>query len=159
MNYSTAALLLNPKCRAIKVSYDFATVDGKTVPIDVKLRKTFDETIAVDDLVIVPTDTRYKFTVVKVVEVDVEWEPDTTETVTWIVGKVDTGGFEKMKAAEEEMISLVKESEKTDRRKKVQEKMFAHVDAAQLNSLSLTQAAGNTITIEHKPVADDTKKS
>lgn len=160
MNYSTAALLLNPNCRAIRVSYEKDPKDGK--PINFMIKKTFDDTIAVGDLVVVETsnhDHRYGVTTCKVVETDVEWEPNTSENITWIIHKVDVGAFEKLKAAEGEMISLAKASEKTRQREELQKKMFEHVNKDDLDKLSLASMDGNSIkTIEHVPVTPPSSK-
>ena len=75
MNYSTAIFLINNHARALKVTYE----DGANPEIV----KTLDQTIKLDDYVVVETDTRHKMTVVKVVETDVdfdleeEWQPET----------------------------------------------------------------------------------
>lgn len=151
MNYSTAALLLNPACRAIRVSYE-KDKDGK--PCNFMIKKTFDTTIKVDDLVVVETspDHRYGFTTCKVTEVDVEWEPNTHENITWIISKVDVGAFEKLKAAEEDMIKLAKASEKRSRAEEIKKKMFEHVNAEDMQNLQLASMNGDSIkTIEHDP--------
>ncbi len=69
MNYSTAIFLINPKVRAIAAVYEPDT-DNRKAPRTIF--KTFDSTIEVGDYILVPTDTRHKMTVNKVVEVDVE---------------------------------------------------------------------------------------
>ena len=146
MNYSIAALLLNPdKCRAIMTTYDVDPTDDTTPRVKRELKKSFDPNIKAGDLVIVPTNTRHKFTVVKVVAVDVDWEPDTSEQVDWIVGVVNTDGYLDLQKQEAEMIGLAKESEKTAKRNDLKDKMFKHVNQDQINSLQITSAGPKTI--------------
>ena len=146
MNYSIAALLLNPdKCRAIMTTYDVDPTDDTKPRVKRELKKSFDPNIKAGDLVIVPTNTRHKFTVVKVVAVDVDWEPDTSEQVDWIVGVVNTDGYLDLQKQEAEMIGLAKESEKTAKRNDLKDKMFKHVNQDQINSLQITSAGPKTI--------------
>lgn len=70
MNYSTAVMLFNPEIRAISVSYEKDEKGAGKKPF--YTYKTLDKTIEKGDLVVVPTDTRHEFTVVRVEEVDVE---------------------------------------------------------------------------------------
>lgn len=74
MNYSTAIFLINPKVRAIAAIYEPDT-DSRKAPRTVF--KTFDQSIGVNDYILVPTETRHKMTVNKVVEVDVEPDLET----------------------------------------------------------------------------------
>src|SRR6185295_1615472 len=102
-----------------------------------ELFKTFDETIAVGDIVMVPSGTRHNVTSVKVVETDVEWDVHTSGEVKWIIGKVDQSEFNKLKALEENAISAIKESEKTAARKKMRSEMLQHMDEAAIKQIDL----------------------
>jgi hypothetical protein len=151
MNYSTAALMLNPNCRAIKVSYE-KDKDGK--PINLMVKKTIDDTIKVGDIVITETkpDHRYGFTICAVVEVDVEWEHSTHEDITWIMGKVDMAAFEKLKSADNEFIALAKKADNRAKADEMRERMLKHINPDDLKGLSISKLSGDDIkTIEHDP--------
>jgi len=137
MNYSLAVLLLNDNCRAIKAIYEPDPKDDKAPKPKRELFKTFDETIAVGDIVMVPSGTRHNVTSVKVVETDVEWDVHTSGEVKWIIGKVDQSEFNKLKALEENAISAIKESEKTAARKKMRSEMLQHMDEAAIKQIDL----------------------
>jgi hypothetical protein len=137
MNYSLAVLLLNDNCRAIKAIYEPDPKDDKAPKPKRELFKTFDETIAVGDIVMVPSGTRHNVTSVKVVETDVEWDVHTSGEVKWIIGKVDQSEFNKLKTLEENAISAIKESEKTAARKKMRSEMLQHMDEAAIKQIDL----------------------
>lgn len=148
MNYTTAMLLINPKCRALKGIYE---ADPANAPGAVKreLFKTFDRSIKVDDLVIVPTETRLNFTVVKITDVDVEWEPETTDKVRWIVSPLDQADYQKCLDLDSQVIQQVKESERTYQRDQMREKLLAHVNKADIDKINsavdLAKLAGPVI--------------
>jgi hypothetical protein len=148
MNYSLAVLLLNDNCRAIKAIYD---TDKPDVGVTAKreLFKTFDETVAVGDIVMVPSGTRHNVTAVKVVETDVEWDVHTSGDVKWIIGKVDQREFTKLKEMEEQAISAIKESEKTAARKKMRTEMLQHMDEAAIKQIDLANVGPGRL-IEQK---------
>ncbi len=83
MNYTTAVFLINNAVRAVVCTYEAEDKSPRT------MFKTFDKTIRVGDLVIVPTNTRHRMTVCKVVETDVDVDFDNSACVHWIVSKVD----------------------------------------------------------------------
>ncbi|WP_420411642.1 hypothetical protein [Roseibium sp.] len=117
MNYSKSIFLLNEQVRAMNVCYN----DGeKSYPF-----KTMDPSIEVDDLVIVPTDTRHGFTVCKVTEEDVEIDFDDHVQMKWIVGRVDLDAFEEVLAQEDKMIEAVKSAEKKKQRDELRKKLIA----------------------------------
>lgn len=104
MNNSTIVFLINDSVRAIKATYEER---GKE-----EIFKTFDPDIAVDDLVVVESTTRHDMTVVKVTEVDVDLDFDTTEKVKWIVQRIDKPGFMQVLANEAKAIDTVKSAER-----------------------------------------------
>jgi len=115
MNYSTAVMLINEKIRAVTV------IDNSIEEQPSQTRyafKTLDTSIEVDDLVIVPTDTRHGLTVVQVSEVDVDVDFESTTQIKWIVDKVDAEGNERILLEEKEWVDALKVSEK--RRKKAE---------------------------------------
>lgn len=138
MNQSTLIFLTNQNARGIMVKYD---------PEDTKrnrLFKTLDASIAVDDMVVIQTNTRYGMTVAKVEEVDVEVDVEMTEPVNWIVQKVDHKAWQNRKASEDAMISQVLDIHKRERRAELQKKLLGN---ANLATLPLSDT-GQTHTIE-----------
>jgi len=145
MNQSTVIFLINKRARAIMATYEAETNAKRS------LFKTLDESIAVDDLVIVQTDTRHKMTVCKVVEVDVDFDlDDATLQVNWIIGKVDKTAYEQLLAQEATAIRTVKSAELRQKREKLRDAMFAdHLDA--IKALPIADMNGNhTPAIEVK---------
>lgn len=118
MNYSTAVFLINNKVRAVKCTYEAEANAPKT------LFKTFDETIKVDDFVIVPTNTRHKMTICKVVEVDVDVDFDSSTQVEWVVGTVERANYEEMLAQEAAAIQAIKAAELRKKREDLRDSML-----------------------------------
>ena len=145
MNYSLAVLLLNDNCRAIKAIYDADPADEKMPRAKRELFKTFDPTVAVGDIVMVPSSTRHNVTAVKVVETDVEWDVHTSGDVKWIIGKVDQREFQKLKEMEEQAISAIKESEKTAARRKMKNEMLPHMDETAIKQIDLAKVTGRLV--------------
>jgi molybdopterin-binding protein len=104
MNYSTSVFLINQKVRAVSVNYEPDEKKQTTY-------KTLDETIAAGDYVVVPTHTRHKFTVARVVEVDVDVDFDSPEPMTWIVARIDRSAYDLTLKQEDAAIAVVKSAE------------------------------------------------
>lgn len=118
MNLSTAVFLLpESKARAIMVTYEAQENAQRT------MFKTFDQNIKVDDYVVVPTDTRHKLTVCKVVEVDVDVDFDSSTQVAWLVGRVDMADMLQIKEQETKILEAIKAAEKNRKRKELQKSM------------------------------------
>ena len=122
MNYSTAVFLINKNARAVRAIYE---VDAPSNLAKRAMFKTFDQSVAVDDLVIVPTDTRHRFTVVKVVETDVDLDFDTTENIQWIVGRLDLANHTTRLQQEQAAIAAIKSAELKKKRDELSKAMFA----------------------------------
>ena len=131
MNYSTAVFLINDDVRAIACTYE---ADEKAKR---EIFKTLDKSIAKDDFVVVPTDTRHKMTVVKVVEVDVDVDLDSSIPMQWIVGAVERHDYERILKMEEQAIETIKSAEKRKKRDEMRAAIFKDREGM-LNSLSLT---------------------
>lgn len=146
MNYTTAVMLVNPNIRAIHVIYE-AEVEGK--PKQQRYTyKSLDPELKEGDLVVVPTDTRHGYTVVKVVDVDVEVDFDSNIQLKWIVGKVDLHQFELVLAEEGKAISAIKASEKRKKREEIKKNLLdLHED--DLKGLAIANM-GVTAAIEQK---------
>lgn len=119
MNYSTAVFLINKNLRAVLATYEAEDTAKRT------LFKTFDESINPGDFVIVPTDTRHRMTVCKVVEVDVDVDFDAPGPVMWIIGKIDKTGYEQTLGQEAVAIQKIKSAELRKKREDLASSMLA----------------------------------
>lgn len=123
MNYTTAVFLINKNVRAVVATYEAEDTAKRTV------FKTLDQTLKVGDFAIVPTDTRHKMTVVKIVETDVDIDFDSTTPVAWIMGKIDRTEYDLTLAQEQEAIQVIKSAELRQKRDNLRKAMFAdHVE-------------------------------
>ena len=113
MNYSTAIFLISDDARGVLCSYED---DGSR-----KLFKTLNPDIKTDDYVVVPTTTRHKMTVVKVVEVDVDPDYESATQIDWIIGVVDRATHEDLLNQEAVAVSKIKQAEKKQARDKLRE--------------------------------------
>ena len=136
MNYSTAVFLINKYVRAILATYEAEDTAKRT------MFKTLDPTIAVGDFVIVPTDTRHKMTVVKVVETDVDVDFDSHTQVGWVVGKVDQSGYNTVLAQERDAINAIKSAELRKKRQDLRDNMLAD-SLADIKALPISAINGD----------------
>ena len=122
MNKSLAVFLVSDDVTAVGVSYELKS-DGE--PVGVYSYKTFDKTLKKGDFVIVPTDTRHKMTVVRIEEIDVEIDMDSTVKYKWIIGKIGCiKEYEGVLKQETEMLEVVKSAEKMKKRRELREAMM-----------------------------------
>lgn len=137
MNYSLAVFLINKNARAVLATYEAEETAKRT------LFKTLDPTIAVGDFVIVPTNTRHKMTVVKVVEADVDVDFESRDQVEWIIGRVDSSGFKETLAQEGQALTAIKSAELRKKRDDLRQALFAdHIES--LKALPITAMNGDT---------------
>lgn len=136
MNFSTAIFLINPNVRAVAVTYEVDTEQKKATR---EIFKTFDQAIRPNDYVIVPTDTRHKMTICKVVDVDVEPDLESSTEMQWIIGPIDRADYERTLADEGRAVKLMKDAEKTHKRTELRDKMLAHVDPAAIDALRIAK--------------------
>ena len=141
MNYSTAVFLINDKVRAIACSYDQQPLPPGVKP-PVTIFKSFDTTLKAGDYVVIPTGTRHGKTVVKVEEVDVEFDIETNTQMAWIISKVDETAYEQTLAQEQEAIKVIQSAEKTKKRTALRDAVLADSEA-KLAVLSIS-AIGHT---------------
>ena len=95
MNYSLAVFLINKTVRAVGVSYEPDPTRTDTAKAgSITIYKTIDQSLAVKDLVIVPTNTRWGFTVGRVEELDVDVNFDSQTQMDWIVDTADRAAFQ-----------------------------------------------------------------
>lgn len=113
MNHTLDIFLVNDTVRAVRGIYDPSDHEKSSRTY---LFKTFDQTLKVDDLVVVPTDTRHGMTVFKIKEVDVDVDFDSDIEYKWVVGKVDKGAYEAVLAQETKIVAVIRSAEKTKKR-------------------------------------------
>ncbi|UYO50301.1 hypothetical protein KQX64_06925 [Rhodopseudomonas palustris] len=101
--------------------------------------KTLDQDIKVGDFVLVPSNTRHKMTVNKIVEVDIDPDLESTIPMQWVIGRIDRSAFEAIAAEEQRAIDAIKAAEKTHAREELRKKMLAHVDETKLQALQISQ--------------------
>ena len=128
MNYNTIAFVLNSNLKAVRATYQ----DGETP----ELFKTFDDTLDVDDLILVETNTRHNMTVCKVTEIDCEIDLEMTKPIRWAVQKVDATLLSTLKSAEDDSIKGVRKIELEKKRASLQSALTE--DAGQLAALPLS---------------------
>jgi len=134
-NYSTAIMLFNDNIKAIRISYE----DGGHSP---GVFKTLDKSIEVDDLVIIPTDTRHKMTVVKVIEIDYDVDIADETNVQFIVGKVHIKAYDEILAQEKIWIDALKAGEKKRKRDELKEGMQNLYKDSGIESLQIANMVG-----------------
>lgn len=116
MNYSTLAIILDEKVRLVRCVFSDG---GKEY-----LYKTLDDTIKVDDFVVVDYGIQLKdFKVVKVVEVDCVAELSEGIPYKWIVYKVELDKAKSVLKAEAKLVEEVRIQEIAVKRKQLKEAM------------------------------------
>ena len=143
MNYTTAVFLINDKVRAVYGTYEAGDHAAKT------MFKTFDPDVKVGDFCVVPTNTRHNMTVVKITDVDVEFDIETPTQVAWIISSIDLVNYESMLSQEQAAITTIQSAEKNRKRKALREAIFADAET-QLNKLPIA-AIGHEGEVEAKP--------
>ncbi len=119
MNHSKTVFLINKNARAILATYEEQDSAPRT------MFKTLDPTIKKDDFIIVPTSTRHKMTVCKVVDTDVDVDFDGSETLLWVIGKVDRTPYEQTLAQEETALQKIKAAELRKKRNDLRDALLA----------------------------------
>ena len=111
MNYSTAVMLINPTIRAVRGKYEDSG--------NAEIFKTIDQDLKVDDFAVVESGTRWGITTVKISEVDVDVDFDSSKNVGWVVGKIDMLAHGNIKKMEDSAIDLIKRVELCKRREDI----------------------------------------
>lgn len=141
MNNSTAVFLINDKVRAVYGTYEAGDNAGKT------LFKTFDQALRVGDFATVPTNTRHNMTVVKITDVDVDFDIDTGAKIEWVIGKIDLLSYEQTLSQEGVAITMIQSAEKRKKREELRKAIFADQEGA-IAALPIAHAGDNTPKIE-----------
>lgn len=144
MNYSKAVFLINDNVRAVIATYEATPNAPKTT------FKTLDQDIKAGDLVIVPTNTRHEFTVVKLVETDVDIDFDSAEQIQWVVGKVDLDEHKRLLDQEAKAVQVVKSAELKKKRDELKQAIFAD-HAEKLKTLEIAHAGEDIPAPEQPP--------
>jgi len=123
MNNSKQIFLVSDKVRQIAVAYQPS--GRKDQAPEVTYFKTMNPDIAVDDLVVIPTDTRWNHTVVKVIKVDIPIDDfDGGSHLKWILDKVDTSAAEATIEKEKQMLEQIQVAERQRRQRELKEKLL-----------------------------------
>ncbi len=142
MNYSTAVMLINENIIAVDVTYE---PDGSSSQTAKRTTyKTLDLSLKVGDLVVVPTDTRHKFTIAMVDKIDVEVDFESDIQIGWIAGKAPTQEYNEILGKENEMISVVKASEKRAKREEIKKNMMGLQEENKLSNLAIASMGGES---------------
>ena len=119
MNYTTAIFLINRNVRAVAAIYEA----GDTAPRT--LFKTLRADLQLGDLCVVPTNTRHNFTVVKLVDLDVDVDFDSQVPMAWIVAKIDQTEHDKIVGQEQAAVAAIKSAEMRKKRDLLRESLLA----------------------------------
>lgn len=137
MESSRIVFVINDTVRAIKGRYEESGTEA--------IFKTFDATIAVDDLVVVQASTRWGMTVFKVTAVDLDVDFDSSSPILWAVQKIDKPAFDTILAQEKDAISTVQQAELRRRKEALRAQMFKdHEDS--MSTLALANHAEAAVT-------------
>ena len=117
MHTSKIVFLLNDDVRTVRVKYD-------PDDLSTELFKTFDQSIKVDDMVVVESGTRHNMTTAKVVAVDEEVNFDGHHEIRWVVGKIDVPSYQHTLAEEEKAVSVVQAAERRRKKAALRETMI-----------------------------------
>jgi len=120
MNYSKAVFLINRDVRAVAGTYEAEDNAKRTI------FKTLDPSVKVGDFCVVPTDTRHKMTIVKIVETDIDLDMESPEHINWIIGVVDRDDYESTLRKENTAIQRVKAAELREKRERMAEALLAN---------------------------------
>lgn len=130
MNYSTAIFLIDDTVRAIKCQYEPGYSEDDPIKKSASgpktyVFKTLDQSIKVDDIVVVPSGTRWGRTVVKVMDVDVDVDFDDDIQLKWVIAKVDPAPYDALLAQEEKALTMIRSAEKTKKRNALRDALIA----------------------------------
>lgn len=138
MNYSLAVFLINRNVRAIKGVFEDRDVGAKQTEYTYK---TLDPSIKVDDWVLVPVSTRRGFSAVKVVEIDVDVDFNTSYDYQWVVGVAPMDVYEKTLAQEAEAVKIIKSGELRKKRDEIAASVL-YDQEEKLKALQITDMNG-----------------
>lgn len=95
------------------------------IDIDVMAFKTFNKAIKPGDICVVPSETRHKFTTVKIEAVDIEPDFDNwTKEVHWIVDVIDRAEYDRLTAQEKELNDMASRIAREKRRAELRKELY-----------------------------------
>lgn len=148
MNFSSAIMLFNKGIRAVATIYELEQTGPNAKPPARTVYKTLDPSVAVGDLVVIPTDTRYRMSVVKVVETDVEVDFDSPTELRWIIAKIDRDAYDRVLKMEQQGVEMMRSAEKRRKREALAEAILK--DNPDFQQLAIAQA--DAAALEGPPV-------
>ena len=116
MQHDTAVFLVSEDVKAVTCEYE---PDGKTYTF-----KSLIPNLKKDDYVVIPTDTRHGFTVVKVVDPDIEIDLEGnfgTTGLKWLASRFDPAEYAKVLANETLAIETIRKAEKKRKRRELRD--------------------------------------
>lgn len=147
MNLSAAIMLVDKTVRSVRVEYD---PDNKYNNNPMRWFKTIDPDIKDGDLVVVQTNTRYGFTICKVVEIDFPVDFNSSEPWGWIGQKFDKAVFDGVLKIEDGVKARVAKAQENKMRAELVDAMglgtvdFSDLDLKRLSATPAPQ--GEEIT-------------
>jgi len=136
MNFSSAVMLINQNIRAVIGVYE----DEKEQPNQKKhIFKTLDHSIQVGSFVVVPTDTRHKMTIVKIVAVDVDVDFESDVQLNWVISNIDLEPNKAILAQESGWIERIKEADKNKKREELKKSLLASYSGEGIENMAIAQ--------------------
>lgn len=127
VNPSLAAFLLpdeqRPRC--VSVSYEKTAVGGKLQGSDIKSFKTFNRDLKPEDFVIIPTDTRWGFTIGRVEAVDLIVNYTSSEEMRWVGDVFDKKTYDNILARERALVGNVTKATEAKARRELMDELQA----------------------------------
>lgn len=117
MHSSRIIFVMNDDVRQIEVQYE---PGGRSYSY-----KTMDQTIQVDDIVVIPTDTRHNYTCGKVTEVDTEVDMMASGELKWIIDKVDIRHHEQLAEQEKVMAQRAQDAQRRKQKAELRKTLMA----------------------------------
>lgn len=125
MDSTKIVFLINDQVRLIKTSYDTAGAPAMGADKSGYMFKTLDQSIQVNDFVVVETNTRHGLTVCKVTEVDLDVDFNDGISLKWAFSRVDSALIEDIRAKEAEAITAARRAELKRQRVQLRGDIFA----------------------------------
>lgn len=105
----------------------------------------------------VESGTRWGFTVVKIVAVDIDVDFDSDKLVKWVVQRADVVGHKRVKAMEESAIELIKKGELRKRREDIRQNTLDAVSAGEISKLEISKL-GSAQQVQYDTKARDSEE-
>lgn len=135
MNYSTAVMLINANIKAVRGQYEENGI--------IEIFKTLDQSLKKDDIVVVESGTRWKYTTVKILDVvNVTVDFDSDKIIKWVVQKVDIVTHAAIKEMEDKAIEVIKAGEMRKRREDIRKNTLDAVAAGEIDKLDIAKLSG-----------------